>query len=138
VALLMGDVELDKNPLFLSAQERLLRWRDLDALLEPWLMSHDSDEIVELAQQLRMPFARVPTVAGLLESAHLKERGFFVEAEHPEAGRLTQTGAPFEMSETPFEAGCAPTLGEHNAEILTGDLGYETEELGILRDRGII
>ncbi len=138
MALLMGDPELDKNPLFLSTRERLVRGQELDQLLEPWLMSHDCDEIVELAQQLRMPFADVPTVADLLESGHLKERGFFVELEHPEAGRLTQTGAPFEMSETPFQAGRAPTLGEHNAEVLTGDLGYEKDELGILRDRGVI
>lgn len=138
MALLIGDLELDKNPLFLSMRERVTRPDELDALLEPWLMSSDSKELVELAQQLRMPFAHVPTVPELLESSHLRERGFFVEVEQPEAGRLTQTGAPFQMSETPLEGGRAPTLGEHNVEILTGDLGYDKEELGIFRDRGII
>jgi crotonobetainyl-CoA:carnitine CoA-transferase CaiB-like acyl-CoA transferase len=138
MALLLGDFDLDKDLLFLSMRERLLRPWDLDAILEPWLMSHDSAEIVELAQQLRMPFAHVPTVAQLLESEHLRERGFFVEVEHPQAGRLTQTGAPFEMSEAPFRAGPAPTLGEDNTDILCDELGYDIEDLGILRDRGIM
>ncbi len=41
------------------------------------------------------------------------------------------------MSETPFQAGPAPTLGQDN-EALLGEAGYNLEDLGILRDRGVI
>jgi crotonobetainyl-CoA:carnitine CoA-transferase CaiB-like acyl-CoA transferase len=137
MSLLLEDLELDQHPLFLGMQERYIRWRELDELLLPWLTTHPSRQIVETAQELRMPFALVPTTADLLEDAHLAERGFFEEIEHPEAGRLRHAGAPFRMSETPSRTGGAPTLGQDNESIL-GEVGYNLEDLGILRDRGVI
>lgn len=137
MSLLLEDVELDQNPLFQGMQERYIRWRELDELLLPWLTTHSSRQIVETAQELRMPFALVPTTADLLEDRHLAERGFFVEIEHPEAGKLRHTGPPFRMSETPSRSGPAPALGQDNEAVLE-EAGYNREDLGILRDRGVI
>jgi crotonobetainyl-CoA:carnitine CoA-transferase CaiB-like acyl-CoA transferase len=137
MSLMVGNLELDQDPLFNSFFERIVRWRDFNALLEPWLREHDAREIVEFAQALRMPFALVPSVSDLVEDPHLKERGFFVELEHGQAGKLAHTGAPFVMSETPFATGPAPTLGQDNESVLK-DSGYEGEDLLILRDRGVI
>ena len=117
MALLMGDPELDQNPLFQSGQERMIRWREVDDLIQPWLDGHTKDEIVEMAQALRMPFAHVPTVEDLVESDHLQARGFFQTIDHPEAGELTYPGHPFRMSETPPRISRAPLLGEHNDEF---------------------
>jgi len=114
MALLMEDPELDKNPLFQQAAERMLRWRDFDELVAPYLSTHAAAEIVSLAQALRMPFAYVPTAADLLSDDHLAERGFFTRVEHPTAGQVTLPGAPFKMSETPLGASAAPLLGEAN------------------------
>jgi crotonobetainyl-CoA:carnitine CoA-transferase CaiB-like acyl-CoA transferase len=81
----------------------------------------------------------VPTIADLLDDPHLAERGFFVEVEHPTAGTLRYPGPPWRMSESEWQTGRAPLLGEHNAEILTGDeTGYEVADLVILRERGVI
>jgi formyl-CoA transferase len=137
MALLLENLELDQNPLFQRMQERYIRWRELNELLLPWLTAHTSRQIVETAQELRMPFALVPTAADLLEDEHLVERGFFVEVEHPEAGKLRHPGAPFQMNETSFGSGPAPTLGQDNEAVL-GEVGYSREDLGILRDRGVI
>lgn len=137
MALLLEDPDLDQNPLFQRMQERYTRWQELDELLLPWLTSHPSRQIVETAQELRMPFALVPTVADLLDDAHLAARGFFEEIEHPAAGKLRHPGPPFRMSETPWRTAPAPTLGQHNEAVL-GDVGYDRQDLGILRDRGVI
>ncbi|MCH8066150.1 MAG: CoA transferase [Chloroflexi bacterium] len=117
MALLMGNPELDQNPLFQSGQERMIRWREVDELIQPWLDEHSKDEIVEMAQALRMPFAHVPTVKDLVESEHLQSRGFFQTIDHPEAGELRYAGHPFRMSETPPRMSRAPLLGEHNDEF---------------------
>jgi crotonobetainyl-CoA:carnitine CoA-transferase CaiB-like acyl-CoA transferase len=137
MSLLLEDLDLDQTPLFQTMQERYVRWRELDELLLPWLTTHPSRQIVETAQELRMPFALVPTVADLLEDAHLEERGFFKEIDHPEAGKLRHPGALFRMSETPCSTGPAPTLGQDNEAVL-GEAGYDLQDLGILRDRGVI
>jgi crotonobetainyl-CoA:carnitine CoA-transferase CaiB-like acyl-CoA transferase len=136
MSLLLGDPELDKQPLFSSGQQRILNWREFDALIEPHLSSRPAKEIVELAQALRMPFAAVPSVKDLLEDEHLAARNFFQKVEHPEAGELVHTGVPFHMSETPPSIGRAPALGEHNETTLS-ELGYSQEEQTILFEYGV-
>ena len=136
MALMLGNPDLDKDPLFTSGQERMIRWRDIDELLAPWLAEHGAQEIVELAQALRMPFALVPSVQDLLEDPHLQARGFFQRIDHPEAGELPYAGPPFRMSETPPQIGRAPLLGEHN-EALLGELGYSKEDQDLLREREV-
>ncbi len=138
MSLLLGDLELDSNPLFAQRWQRWFRWQELDSLLEPFFSSHTREEIVESAQALRMPFTPMLDVAELLENEHLRERGFFHAVQHPEAGELRYTGEPFRMSESPWRLARAPLLGEHNESVLVGELGYRKEDLLILRDRGII
>ena len=136
MALLFENPELDKDDLFKSGPVRMLRWQDFNKLVEPWLREHTPQEIVRIAQALRMPFALVPSVKDLVEDEHLRSRGFFQRIEHPVAGEGTHAGAPFRMSKTPPQIGRAPTLGEHN-EATLADLGYSPEEQEILREREV-
>jgi crotonobetainyl-CoA:carnitine CoA-transferase CaiB-like acyl-CoA transferase len=70
-----------------------------------------------------------------LNSEHLKARGFFVEVAHPETGKLTQPGAPYKLSKTPWAIRSpAPTLGQHNDEVLA-PLGAD---LTSLREAGVV
>ncbi|MCI0855167.1 MAG: CoA transferase [Chloroflexi bacterium] len=117
MALLMEDPDLDQNPLFQSGQQRMIQWKEVDKLIQPFLDTKEVKEIVEFAQALRMPFAPVPTVKDLVEDEHLQSRDFFQQVDHPEAGELTYAGPPFRMTETPPTISRAPTLGEHNGEF---------------------
>jgi crotonobetainyl-CoA:carnitine CoA-transferase CaiB-like acyl-CoA transferase len=75
----------------------------------------------------------------VVEDEHLKVRQYFVEMEHPLAGKLKYPGAPGKFSETPWEMHSpAPLLGEHNEEIYCHRLGYATEELTRLHRGGIV
>ena len=103
-----------------------------------WTMEHDKMEIYDMAGKMRACFAPILTTKELLESPQLKAREFFVEVEHPETGTLTYPGAPFKMSETPWQAGRAPLLGEHNEEIYCDRLGYTREDLLRLKSQDII
>jgi crotonobetainyl-CoA:carnitine CoA-transferase CaiB-like acyl-CoA transferase len=52
---------------------------------------------------------------------------------------LTQTGPPFKMTKTPPKVrSAAPLLGEHNAEVYRGRLGYTQRDLVRLRSAGVI
>ena len=84
-----------------------------------------------------LPFAAVMDPRLLMESEHLKERGFFQDVEQPEAGRVRVAGAPFKMSATPLRRGPAPALGEHTAAILA-ELGYSPEEIARLGEQKVI
>ena len=112
---------------------------EVDALVTPWLMQHTKKEMIDICVENRIPFGPIWTVEDLLESPHLKERKFFAEVEHPEAGKLKYPGHACELSETPATIRRpAPLLGQHNNEILGGRLGYSPEELDKLRAEGVI
>ena len=133
MALLFEDPELNSHPLFLQSGERMLRWREFEELVRPYMSSHSALEIVTMAQALRMPFAYVPNAADLLADEHLAERKFFVRVDGH-----TLPGAPFKMSATPLRFAPAPKLGSANEQVLVGEAGYEQSDLTILSDRGVI
>jgi crotonobetainyl-CoA:carnitine CoA-transferase CaiB-like acyl-CoA transferase len=137
MALLLENVELDDMPLFSQMGERMVRWQEFEALMEPYLSTHSAMEIVMTAQALRLPFAFVPNVADLLTDEHLAERGFF-EKVNGAAGELTIPGQPYKMSETMPSASPAPAKGSANEAVLAGELGYSKDDLNIMSDRGVI
>ncbi|MEA2627160.1 MAG: hypothetical protein QOD06_3205, partial [Candidatus Binatota bacterium] len=114
----LGRPEWTEGELF---ADRLTRGRNLDALM-PLLegeLGHLScaHEYVEL-QERRVPCAPVFDMAMLLASDHLAARGFFVDIDHPDAGRLRYPGAPYKFSRTPWRVvRPAPRLGEHQLEV---------------------
>ena len=112
LAALIGRPELSEAPILAEMRERVLRWRDFEALIRPWLDQHTADEVLERARELRLPFGHVLRAPQLLEDEHLAERGFF---DPPPGGERT-LGPPFRLTETPMRSGAPPALGEHDAE----------------------
>ena len=75
----------------------------------------------------------------LTEDPQLNARGYFVEVEHPELGRkFLYPGAPCILSATPWRLyRRPPLLGEHNKEVLGGELGLSVEAIRVLRADGV-
>lgn len=82
----------------------------------------------------------VQTPTQVVKSPHLAERGFFVELDHAETGPLQYPGSGFFIDgDNAMEAARpAPKLGEHNVEILGGELGLTLRQLGLLRAARVI
>jgi crotonobetainyl-CoA:carnitine CoA-transferase CaiB-like acyl-CoA transferase len=65
---------------------------------------------------------------------HIQARNLIIDVETPH-GTVKQIGFPIKLSETPATLKwCAPTLGQHNNEILNR-LGYSDEEIKALRKK---
>ena len=66
-------------------------------------------------------------------------RGFFEEIEHPVVGRQPIPGVPFRYASVErWLRRPAPTLGQHNRELLGGLLGLDDAELAALEAEGVI
>ncbi len=64
--------------------------------------------------------------------------GYVTEVDYPAFGKTLKVhGSPWRFSETPASIGIAPTLGEHNVEILTR-LGYSQAQIEELKENQII
>ena len=137
IAELMETPQLS-DPKYATSLGRRQNADEIDSLMEPWLKQHNRKDIYHAAQKLKLPFGYLATSQDLVESQQLQTRGYLENVEHPEAGRLTYPGAPFKMSETPWQAERSPLLGEHNEEIYGTHLGYSKEELVRLGEQGVI
>jgi crotonobetainyl-CoA:carnitine CoA-transferase CaiB-like acyl-CoA transferase len=68
---------------------------------------------------------------------HVQARKLVIESKTPH-GTIKQIGFPIKLSDTPGTLKfCAPSLGQHNEEIL-GALGYSAEEIAMLRKKKVI
>lgn len=137
-------VELMGNPewatdLFATGHDRRQNWDVLFTMLSEWFMQYTKAEIVERAQAQRIPIAPVYTGEEVANSPQLNGRDYFVDVEHPETGSVSYPGAPYKLSETPWQVfRPAPRLGEHNDQVFGDRLGLASEELERLHAERVI
>lgn len=138
LCVLMEMPELRDKPGYETPMQRDDHAEEITSIVTSWLKNKQMEEVSHAAQELRLPWTPVPDMSQIMDMAQHKARGYFVDIDHPVAGKLTYPGALFKLSETPWRAGRAPLLGEHNQEIYCGRLSYSKEHLVSLREQGII
>lgn len=135
---LLGVPELVDDPRFNTAPARRENQQELLAVVGKWAADRPKEEIYHTLQGLRSIAGYVATVEDLLKSGQLAERDFFQAIDHPDVGELLYPGPFFRLEGDSWQPGRAPHIGEHNAEVYGGALGYTGEQLETLRQRGII
>jgi len=98
------------------------------------------DEAWHGGQERGFPWGAVRTIDEVVEDEHLRDRDFFVEVSHPELGRsFVYPGATAIYGDSPWRIGRrAPLIGEHNEELLCGELGLTRQELASLAEAGVV
>ncbi len=112
----------------------------IDGIVAGFIASLPAEDVYHAAQDRGFTWAAVRAPEDLLADAHLQDRGFWKTVEHPELGRsfvypgeaAIFNGSPWRISRR------APLLGEHNAEILGGELGLSRGALLVLAESGVI
>ena len=85
-----------------------------------------------------VPAAAIADPRALTHHPQLAARGFLEEIDHPVVGRQSTMGAPFRFASVDrWLRRPAPTLGQHNHEIL-GELGYASDEIKKLETEKVI
>ncbi len=97
---------------------------EIDALMLPWLVTHNKEEIYQQAQALGLPFGYVATPADLFRNEQLQYREFFHTVEHPVAGTLRYPSVAAHFTDGLWESRRAPLLGEHTDKVVEA-LGHD-------------
>jgi len=135
----MGHPDWADNELFKDASTRAKYWDALKPLLLEWTMEHTVEEIYRSSQERGAPIGAVRTADQVFNDRQMAARGFFVEVENPENGKLKYPGVPYTFSEFQPEAPvAAPLLGQHNEGIYCGRMGYTKRDLIKLKEAGVI
>ncbi|UCH22100.1 MAG: CoA transferase [Deltaproteobacteria bacterium] len=100
-------------------------------ILQKWTSAHTIDEIFELAQLMRFPWAPVQSPNVVLDCPQLNTRNFFVKRDYPPFGiRLKYPGIPYKISkEFDHKNKPAPLPGEHNRMIYRQEIGISEKTL---------
>ena len=139
LASVMGNPDWTQLEMF---QDMFVRAQNAEAmypLIQEWTRQHTKWEIMEQCQAKGCPSTAVFTVGEAAEHAHLRQRGYIVDVEHPLLGAIRDLGAPFRLPESPGgPRQPAPLLGQHNKEVYGALLGKSAADLARLHHDGII
>ncbi len=124
---------------FLTVPLRVKNNKIQKAYIEEWSKQYTVDEIVEKMLSKGIPAAPLYDVKQITEDAHIAgAREMFIEVDHPVIGRSKVNGNPVKLMDMmPRINYPAPTLGQHNGEVLEA-LGYTKQQIEALRAEKII
>ncbi|MEE6136936.1 CoA transferase [Mycobacterium sp. 050128] len=135
----LGSPSWATDPALSTEAGRRAHQDSIDEHLAAWCENRTRDNIVATLWDAGVPVAKVLQPHRQTELEQLTFRGFFEEADHPVNGRARLSTVPVRFSNGPrlFHAHPAPTLGQHNHELLA-ELGLSPAEIADLEAGGVI
>jgi len=128
-----------EDPEYRTKRQRWEKKHLLQEEIEKITAQYTVKEVGEMMDQERVANSPIFNIKQVIEDPHLKDRGYFVDIDHPVIGKAKIPGIPFKMSETPGSVERpSPLVGEHNELILGKYLGMNREEIEKLKGEGAI
>ncbi len=130
--------QLEKDPRFEDMLARQNNCEELTRIIDEVLATQDRSE-------WRRRFKENDCICGVVQSPEevvadpqALANDFFVEIDHPVAGRLKVVNTPVKFRQNPASPrGPAPQVGQHTEEILL-DLGYSWDDITRLKEQKVI
>jgi CoA:oxalate CoA-transferase len=136
----MGRPELTNDPRYNTNALRLEHRDEVVSAIEGWLASTASDTAaMDALRKARIPVAPVLSIDQAVNHPHLRARQTVRKISDPIFGEFDAPGFPLRFSAFPgFLPLTAPTLGQHNREVLESYLGYSPERIASLEQSGVL
>jgi crotonobetainyl-CoA:carnitine CoA-transferase CaiB-like acyl-CoA transferase len=136
---IMGRPTWTESKKYADALSRWQNQEDLDKAIGQWTINHTSYELMQLLQAGGIPAGPVLDMQALAADAHLNNRQFFPEVEHPVVGRRHIVGLPWKLKNLKkLNDSPAPLLGEHNDYVFRELLGISKREIRQLEEEQVI
>ena len=119
---LMGNPDWCAGDEWASMAYRANNMMDIADHIDEWFLGQKKDDIHKKAAERRIPIGPIKSAEEVMNYEQFKARDFFVEVDHPEAGKHRYAGVAYKMPASPARVQRpAPLLGQHNDEILKGN-----------------
>ncbi len=103
------------------------------------MQTKSTDVWLDELNQRGIPCGPINNIDQVFADPQVKHRGMQQTLLHPTADSVASVGNPINLSKTPVEYGLAPpVLGQHTDEILASMLNLDSQEIGELRQAGLI
>jgi crotonobetainyl-CoA:carnitine CoA-transferase CaiB-like acyl-CoA transferase len=134
----IGRDDMNHDPKFKTNGDRVANRHEVDAIVGGWIGERSLDECMEIFDRESVTVAPVYNIAQIMEDPHFREREIIVDLPDEDMGTVPMHNIVPRMSGTPggFKSP-APSLGQHNAEIL-GRIGFDAAALVDLKNDGVL
>ena len=129
--------ELD-DPKWINSNLRRTHADYINAQVTSYTSRFLKEDLAELLQKQGIPGLPVNSPSDFMKDPHIQARGFFSTVTHPVLGSFSQPGSPFVFDGKRAAPSSAPLMGQHNDEVLCGELGLERGKLEELAASGVI
>ncbi len=127
------DVKTDSNLRTYDLENRMENHDRIDAVITEWMQTRDPQLAMETLQGSGIPAGRVLDTTSILEDPQLNYREYWIEIPHPQMHVYRQQGSMWPLAAArAAPRRHSPLFGEHNTEILQGELGLTDKQLAEL------
>ncbi|HPF23095.1 MAG TPA: CaiB/BaiF CoA-transferase family protein [Hyphomonas sp.] len=136
----IGRPELVDDPRYATHAARGANMAELDAIINGWTATRTIDEIEKAMIAAEVPVGKVFRASDMLEDPHYRARESLVEVASERWPGIMQQNVVPKLSATPGGIRWAgpDKLGEHTAEVLAELLDLTPEQIGKLKQSGIV
>jgi formyl-CoA transferase len=136
----MDQPELADDPRFATHGARGEHQMEIEAIVAEWARVHDAVELDRVLNDAGVICGPIYTIADIFEDPQFKARDMLLRQEDPEFGEYIGPGIVPKFSGTPCQVRWSATWeeGSHNRDVYGGLLGLSDEELGVLKEEGVL
>jgi len=126
----------DLRERFATPGARIRAVDEVRQLIEASVADKDAKDVFLAGAKRRFLTGFVQTAEDLLQCPHLDARGFWTKLDHPSTGTHTFPGELVKLAATPIAIRRrSPLLGEHNQEVLAGELGCSAAQISSMQEQ---
>jgi len=139
LCIVIGKEELIDDERFKTNLNRNENYEELKPIISNEIKKKTTNEWNEILVDKGVPCGPINNIEMVVNDEQVNARNMIQEIVHPTAGKIKIPGIPIKISGNDDKIRFpAPTLGQHNEEILIDKLGYKKEKVEEFKEKGII
>ena len=133
-----GRSDLLADPGFQTNEDRVAAQERLKPIIRDMIRAHSKSEVLEICEEINIPFAPVAETKDLFDDPQLNANGRMLVTQLPDGRTVKLPRLPIEIGDHDLGLRTQPPeVGEHTREVLK-ELGYTVDALDKLEDDNII
>ena len=136
---LVEQPELADNSNFQTNEQRVINRESLIEHLSKILLSQPTVWWTNQLETLDIPCGPINTLQEVFNHSQIKHRNLVRKIPDNCSKQIYTIASPINLSETPLQyRSASPDLSQHCEQILSSELGYDSEKIQHLRENGIV
>jgi crotonobetainyl-CoA:carnitine CoA-transferase CaiB-like acyl-CoA transferase len=131
--------DLKSDDRFNTNTNRLKNREEIEKIVTDFIVAKSTSELSEIFDREEVSYSKIHNIEDIFKDAHFIEREAIVDVPDSNFGSVRMQGVVPRFSKTPGRVWrSGPSLGEHNVEIFSDEMGLSLEQIEALQKDGII